>query len=177
MLRAKIPRIVASSSVSVVDVKADAAMVGRTVLLALLWLAIVLLAGCETTHNRTARAAEGLEYRADAFAAHACSGPNAVCASSQLPTARQFSEQVREFRSTLDNAGDQSVVVAFQGLWRSYRLLRDDVYHLRDDQLRADFKSVTQAFVDVQIQVKNGYSYADPAVYASGGYLLEPYYN
>jgi hypothetical protein len=37
--------------------------------------------------------------------------------------------------------------------------------------------SVTEAFVDVQRIVKNGYSYADSALYASGGYQFDPYYN
>ena len=33
------------------------------------------------------------------------------------------------------------------------------------------------AKVSCQVDVKNGYSYADPTLYASGGYVLDPYYN
>jgi len=150
----------------------------RTVLVAISWLAVVLVAGCETTHNRTATAADKLEQRIDAFGADACDQPSAACSNrQQLAAVRWFADQVQEFRETLENGGDQEVVFAFQRLWRSYHALRDEVYGLRDRQLQVDFKSVTQAFVDVQRDVKNGYSYADPTVYASGGYVLDPYYN
>lgn len=150
----------------------------RSALVAISWLAVVLLAGCETTHTRTARAADRLEHRVDAFAVGACYQSNPVCSSSQhLPAARSFADQVQEFREACDNDGDQEIVFAFQALWRSYHALRDEVHRLRDRQLLVDFKPVTQAFVDVQLHVKNGYSYADPSLYGSGGYLLDPYYN
>ena len=150
----------------------------RTVLVAISWLAVVLVAGCETTHTRTARAADKLEQRIDTFAAGACYQSSAACSSrQQLAAARWFADQVQEFRETCENGGDQEVVFAFQRLWRSYHALRGEVYRLRDRQLQVDFKPVTQAFVDVQLDVKNGYSYADPTVYASGGYVFDPYYN
>ena len=150
----------------------------RTVLVALSWLAVVLAAGCETTHTRTVGAADELEQRIDAFAAGACDQSSAACSNrQQLDSARWFADEVREFRETCENGGDQEVVFAFQRLWRSYHALRDEVHRLRDRQLQVDFKPVTQAFVDVQRDVKNGYSYADPALYASGGYVFDPYYN
>ena len=142
-------------------------------------LAVVLLAACTTTtHTRTARAADRLEGSAGVFAARTCYEPNTACSATQyLPAARQFADQAREFRQTLDNAGDQAVVFAFQRLWRAYHTLRDDVYRLRNRQLRVDLKPITHAFVDVQRHVKTGYSYADPTLYASGGYMFDPYYN
>jgi hypothetical protein len=150
----------------------------RTVLVAISWLAVVLVAGCETTHTRTARAADKLEQHIGAFAAGACYPSSAACSGrQQLAAARWFADQVQEFRETCENGGDQEVVFAFQRLWRSYHALRDEVYRQRDRQLQVDFEPITQAFVDVQRDVKNGYSYADPTVYASGGYALDPYYN
>jgi hypothetical protein len=149
----------------------------RTVLVVISWLAVVLVAGCETTHTRTARAADKLEQRIDAFAAGACDQSSAACFSQQLAAAHWFADQVQEFRETCENGGDQEVVFTFQRLWRSYHALRDEVYRLRDRQIQVDFKPVTQAFVDVQRDVKNGYSYAYPTLYASGGYVLDPYYN
>jgi hypothetical protein len=150
----------------------------RTVLVAISWLAVVLVAGCETTQTRTTRAADKLEQRIDAFAAGACDQSSAACSSRQQSAAAWFAAQVQEFRETCENGGgDLAVVFAFQRLWRSYQALRDEVYRLRDRQLQVDFKPVTQAFVDVQRDVKNGYSYADQTVYASGGYVLDPYYN
>ena len=149
-----------------------------TVLVAISWLAAVLAAGCEATHTRTIGAADELEQRIDAFAAGVCDQSTAACSGRQeFDSARWFADQVREFRETCENGGDQEVVFAFQRLWRSYHALRDEVHRLRDRQLLVDFKPVTQAFVDVQRDVKNGYSYADPTLYASGGYVLDPYYN
>jgi hypothetical protein len=150
----------------------------RTVLVAISWLAVVLVAGCETTRTRTARAADKLEQRIDAFAAGACDQSSTACSSrQQLPAARWFADQAQELRETCEDGGDQEVVFAFQRLWRSYHALRDEVFRLRDRQLQVDFKPVMQAFVDVQRDVKNGFSYADPTVYGSGGYVLDPYYN
>lgn len=136
----------------------------------------MLIAGCETTHFRTARAADTLDHRAGAFAARTCLEPN-TSSQQHLRSACAFADQAYEFRQTLGNAGDQEIVLVFQRLWRSYHALRDEVDGLHDRQLRADLKPVTQAFVDVQRHVKNGYSYADPTLYASGGYALDPYYN
>jgi hypothetical protein len=153
-------------------------VVVRSVVIATLALAVVLLAGCTTTHIRTARAAEGLERSADAFADRICYEPNDSCPTDQyLPAAREFAVQAYEFRQTLDSAGDQEVVSAFKRLWRRYHTLRDEVYRLGDRQLQADLKPITQGFGDVQRQVRTGYSYADTALYANGGYTFDPYYN
>lgn len=150
----------------------------RSVVIATLWLAAVLLAGCATTHTRTARAAERLERSAEAFVAGTCYQPNAGCSTKRyLPAARAFADQAQGFGQTLHSAGDQEVVLAFERLWRSYHTLRDDVYRSHDRLARANLKSVTRAFIDVQRHVKNGYSYADPTLYASGGYTFDPYYN
>jgi len=155
--------------------------VGGTVKLleiASLALAIAILAGCATTHTRTARAADRLERRADAFAARSCYEPRDAClASRYLSGARGFADEAREFRRTIDGAGDQQVVLAYERLWRKYHTLRDEVCGLRDRQVQGDLKPLKQAFVDVQRLVKNGYSYADPGLLASGGYVLDPYYN
>ena len=150
----------------------------RLLAIATLGLAIALLTGCATTHTRTARAADRLERNADAFAARSCYEPRDAClASRYLPGARRFADETHEFRRTIDSAGDQQVVLAFERLWRKYHTLRDEVCGLHDERVRVDLKPTTRAFVDVQRLVKNGYSYADPNLLASGGYTLDPYYN
>jgi hypothetical protein len=138
-------------------------------------LALVLLAGCTAVHTRTVKAADELVHSADAFAAGSCFEPNGVLSTN--PAACRFADQAHVFRLTLDRQGDQDVVLAFQSLWRSYRALRDETYHLRDDRARTQLQPVTEAFVGVQRNVISGYSHADPTLYASGGYLLDPYYN
>jgi hypothetical protein len=148
----------------------------RRIMNATLALAVVLLAGCATTHTRTATAADRLELSADAFAAGVCSEPKADC-SRDLPAARAFADQAHEFRQTLDSAGEREVVSSFEDLWRSYHKLRDQVDHLHDSQLQAGLKPITKAFVDVQRHVKTGYSDADPTLLMSGGYYFDPIYN
>ena len=141
-------------------------------------MALVLLAGCATTQTRPAAAAERLERSAEAFVAGTCYEPNAGCSPNRyLPAARAFADQAMRFEQTLRGAGDQEVVLAFERLWRSYHTLRDEVGRSRDRQARIQLKPVTRTFIDVQREVKNRYSYADPTLYASGGYMFDPYYN
>jgi hypothetical protein len=150
----------------------------RSVVFATLASAAVLLAGsgCTTTRARTASAADALERTADAFAARTCYEP--TCFTSQyLAAANGFAEQAREFRQTLDVAGDRDVILAYKHLWRSYHTLHDEVYRSGDPQLRVDLKPTTQAFAIVQRNVKTGYSYADGSLYAGGAYTFNPYYN
>jgi len=150
----------------------------RSVVIAILGLAVVLLAGCTTTRITRAASAERLERSATAFVADTCYEPNGGCATTRyLPAAQAFADQAQVFGRTLHGAGDQEVVLAFKRLWRSYHTLRQDVYRSRDRQAEVDLKPVTRAFIGVQLLVKNGYSYADPTLYASGGYTLDPYYN
>ena len=154
-----------------------AVIVVRSVVIAI-GLSVALLAGCTTTQTRTVNAAERLERSAEAFAAATCHEPSAGCSTNRyLPAARAFADQARRFEQTLQSAGDQEVVLAFERLWRSYHSLRDEVDRSRDRQARAELRPVTRTFIDVQRYVKNGYSYADPTVYASGGYTFDPYYN
>jgi hypothetical protein len=146
-------------------------------IVAILGLLIVLLTGCTAMRIRTTAAAENLEHSADVFAQRACYDVKAECSTSQYLPARVLAQQTREFRQIVSDSGDRDVVAAFQGLWRAYHSLRDEVYRSDNHPLRADFEPVTHAFTDVQRDVKNGYSYADPTLYNSGGYKLDPYYN
>jgi hypothetical protein len=133
----------------------------------------VLLGGCVSTHARLIQAANTLQERASAFAA----ADNSYARTGYSEQAREFADQAHDFRQTVGSAGDLEVVHTFQELWRDYRALRDGVAHSHAPQARADLKPVSEAFVDVQRIVKNGYSYADSTVFASGRYVLDPYYN
>jgi hypothetical protein len=124
------------------------------------------------------RAADRLARNADAFAARLCYAPHDAClASRHLSGVRRFADEAHEFRRTMDSASDREVVLAFERLWREYYTLREEVCASHDRQIQFDLKPTRQAFVDVQRLVKNGYSYADPGLLASGGYILDPYYN
>jgi hypothetical protein len=149
----------------------------RSVVIAM-GLAVVQLAGCTTTQTRTAMAAQRLERSAETFVAGTCYEPNAGCSTNRyLPAARAFADEAKRFDQTLQGAGDQEVVLAFKRLWGSYHTLHAEVHSLHDRQAWAELEPVTRRFVDVQLHVKNGYSSADPTLYASGGYMFDPYYN
>lgn len=151
---------------------------GQRFSLGALGLVIALLGGCATTQTQTGAAAERLERRADAFAGRFCYERSATCLGNRyLPAARRFANQAHRFRRTVDKDGDRQVVQAFKRLWRRYHALRDEVCRLHGRRLLADLKPTAQAFVEVQVLVENGYSYADPTVYAMGGYTFDPYYN
>jgi hypothetical protein len=150
----------------------------RSFAIAALCLGFVPLASCATTQGRMIRAADRLERNAEAFdSATRYEADPTQSAPGDFRGAREFVEQAHDFRQTVDTAGDQEVVFAFEHLWRSYHALRDQIDRLHSRQARAHLKSVTEAFVDVQRIVKNGYSYADGALYSSGGYQFDPYYN
>ena len=151
---------------------------GSRFVIATLAAAIVLAAGCTATRTRTATAADTLVRSADALAARGCEEPTPECfASGYWQAARGLAYQAHEFRQTVDSGGDQDIVSAFKRLWQSYHALRDEIYRLHDRKLRMELMPTTRAFVDVQRHVVTGYSHADPAVYASGGYTFDPYYN
>jgi hypothetical protein len=143
----------------------------------MLLLVAVALIGCMTTRARTAAAADNLEHSIGVFAQHACESGDAQCATGEYVPARLLQEQTKEFHRALDHAGDQDVIAAYKQLWHAYHKVRDDIYRSPDRQLRSDFERVSHAFSDVEVNVKNGYSHADPTLYSSGGYKFDPYYN
>ena len=159
-------------------VQDESMAVVRTIVIATLWLVLVPLASCATTHGRMIRAADGLERNAAAFDSDTRYEPDPTySATGYFRGAREFVEEAHDFRQTVDSVGDREVIFAFQHLWHSYHALRDEVDRLHSRHARADLKPVTEAFVDVQRIVKNGYSYADSSLHASGGYQFDPYYN
>jgi hypothetical protein len=151
--------------------------VARSMVIATFWLVLVP-ASCATTRGAIVSAADRLERNADAFDSDTRYEPDPTYSvTGYLRGAREFVEQAHGFRRMVDSASDREVIFAFEHLWRSYRALRDEVFRLHSRQARADLQPVTEAFVDVQRIVKNGYSYADSSLYASGGYQFDPYYN
>ena len=150
----------------------------RALVIAPLLLAL-LLAGCATTENRTMAAADRLEAVAHAFAGRSCDEPNVVCSgASYLQIAHGFSDEAHEFRSTLDaGVSARDILLEYERLWRRYHKLDYEVARSRDRSLQAEWRSVTAAFADVREQVRARYSYADPDLYARGGYVHDPYYN
>ena len=127
-------------------------------------LALVAVAGCATNSNMTA-SADSLERSADAFARDT---------RGYFRDAPEFADQAHVFRETLGRAGDREIVLAYEQLWRSYQVLREEVG--RSDNQQVDLKPVRQAFRDV-VRGMSAYADADTALYARGGFQHDPYYD
>lgn len=131
-------------------------------------LALVTLAACVATNSdNMKKSAARLERGADAFARNT---------RGQFRDAPEFADHARDFRETLDHAGDREVVLAYEQLWRSYQSLRHEVKRSDSQQAQSDLQPVTEAFRDVVRRI-SGYADADNALYARGGYQHDPYYD
>jgi hypothetical protein len=127
-------------------------------------LVLVTLAGCATNSNMVASAGR-LERSADAFARDT---------RGYFRDAPEFADQARDFRETVERAGDREIILAYEQLWRSYQVLRYEVE--RSDNRQVDLHPVRQAFRDVVRDI-TWYADADTALYARGGFQHDPYYD
>jgi hypothetical protein len=125
-------------------------------------LAAVGLAGCATTHGNLESSAERLERSAESLRADARDDGS----SNYYRDAQQFAEEARDFRRTLDerHADREDVQDAFRDLSGRYHALRDEVERTRDRDAELDFKPVTEAYLDVEREMRR---YGDRDRYAS----------
>ncbi|HEV8334282.1 MAG TPA: hypothetical protein VGQ22_22850 [Steroidobacteraceae bacterium] len=136
-------------------------MVDKRVGLTIAALAAVGLAGCVTTQGNLESSAERLERNAEALRADARDDGS----SSYYRDAQQFAEEARDFRRTLDErrADREDVKDAFRDLSGRYHALRDEVERTRDRDAELDFKPVTEAYLDVEREMRR---YGDRDRYA-----------
>ena len=150
----------------------------RGLVIATFGLLCLALAGCATVHERILNAGDRLERNTNALASRASDDAGATDpVGGYSRAAREFANEAGNFRRVADVAGDRDVVLAFEELWRRYQTLRQEINRNQSPRAQADFRPVTEAFVEVQRVVRNGYSYADTALYARGGYYFDPFYN
>ena len=137
-------------------------MVDKRVGLTIAALAAVGLAGCVTTQGNLDSSAERLERSAESLRADARDEGGS---SSYYRDAQQFAEEARDFRRTLDerHADREDVQDAFRDLSGRYHALRDEVERTRDRDAELDFKPVTEAYLDVEREMRR---YGDRDRYA-----------
>jgi len=77
--------------------------------------------------------------------------------------AQELAEEARDFRHTLSDrkADDDDVQEAFHELSRSYHALRDDVERSRSAAVDREFKPVTQAYLDIEREMRDHRDYRD----------------
>jgi hypothetical protein len=128
-------------------------MVDKRVGLTIAALAAVGLAGCATTQGNLESSAERLERSAESLRADARDDGGS---SSYYRDAQQFAEEARDFRRTLDerHADREDVKDAFRDLSGRYHALRDEVERTRDRDAELDFKPVTEAYLDVEREMR-----------------------
>jgi hypothetical protein len=128
-------------------------MVAKRIALTIAALAAVGLAGCATTQGNLESSAERLERSAEELRADARDdGAN----GGYYRDAQQFADEARDFRRTLDDrhADRDDVNDAFRDLSGRYHALRDEVERTRDRDAELDFKPVTEAYLDVEREMR-----------------------
>jgi hypothetical protein len=114
--------------------------------------AAVGLAGCVTTHGSLENNAERLERSAVELQADARNDGS----NNYYRDAQEFAVEARDFRRTLEDrrADDDDVEDAFRDLSSRYHALRDEVERSRDRDAELDFKPVTEAYLDVEREMR-----------------------
>jgi len=116
--------------------------------------AAVGLAGCVTTHGNLASSAERLERSAAELRADARNDAS----SSYYRDAQEFADETRDFRLTIEDRhterDNHDLNDAFRDLSSRYHALRDEVERSRDREAELDFKPVTEAYLDVEREMR-----------------------
>jgi DnaJ-class molecular chaperone with C-terminal Zn finger domain len=114
--------------------------------------AAVGLAGCVTTHGNLESSAERLERSAVELQSDARNDSS----SGYYRDAQEFAAEARDFNRTLEDrrADREDVQDAFRDLSGRYHALRDEVERSRDREAELDFKPVTEAYLDVEREMR-----------------------
>ena len=114
--------------------------------------AAIGLAGCVTTHGTLQSSAERLERSAVELQSDARDDGS----GGYYRDAQEFASEARDFRQTLEDrrADDDDIQDAFRDLSRHYHALRDEVDGSRDRDAELDFKPVTEAYLDVEREMR-----------------------
>jgi hypothetical protein len=128
-------------------------MVSNRIGLSIAVFAAVALAGCATTHGSLASSAERLERSAVELQSDA---RDDGASGSYSRDAQEFAAEARDFRRVLTDrdADEDDVEDAFRDLSGRYHALRDEVERSRDRDAELDFKQVTEAYLDVEREMR-----------------------
>ena len=115
-------------------------------------LAAVGFAGCATTHGNLTSSADRLERSAVELQRDARDdGSNGYYRDAQ-----QFASEAHDFRRALEDrsAGRDDLQDAWRDLSGRYHTLRDEVERSHDRDAELDFKPVTEAYLDVEREMR-----------------------
>jgi hypothetical protein len=126
-------------------------MLSKSTSLMVAAIAAVGLSGCVTTHGNLATSAERLERSASELRADSRDE-----SSGYYRDAQAFADESRDFRRTLEDrhADREDLNDAFRDLSGRYHALRDEVERSRDREAELDFNPVTEAYLDVEREMR-----------------------
>jgi hypothetical protein len=122
----------------------------RNNLLTLATVGLIAVGGCATTGGANLNSsAERLERSAYALQDEAREDD---ARSGFKRDASELAEEAREFRRTVEDrrASDEDVNEAFGDVSRRYHAMRDEVERSSSREGEADFRTVTEAYLDVE---------------------------
>lgn len=126
---------------------------GRNTVIGLVCAAFVTLAGCATTQGSLTTSAERLERNASDLAR------NGRDSTRYQSDARELADQAHDFRLTITDrrADDRDIRLAFEELSHDYHSLRDEVDRSESRDATLDFRSVTEAYLDIEREMTGRY--------------------
>ncbi len=109
-------------------------------------------AGCATTHGNLTSSADKLERSAVELQRDARDDGS----SGYYRGAQEFANETHDFRRTLDDrrADGDDLQDAWRDLSGRYHALRDEVERSHDRNAELDFKPVTEAYLDVEREMR-----------------------
>lgn len=108
--------------------------------------AILILAGCATTHGSLTSSADKLQRNSEVLARNAREG------SDFSRDARELANEARDFRLAVTDrrSDDRDVKDAFERLSRDYHAVRDNVDRSNSREAQIDLRPVTDAYLDIE---------------------------
>jgi hypothetical protein len=114
---------------------------------------LMAVGGCATTGSLTTSASR-LERSAYALQEEA---NDSDVRSDFRRDARELAEETRDFRRVVEDrsSSKEDVHEAFEDVSKRYHAMRDEVEHDRDHETNAEFRDVTEAYLDVEREMRS----------------------
>lgn len=115
---------------------------------------LMAVGGCATTGGSLSSSADRLERSAYALQEEANDGD---VRGDFRRDARELAEEAREFNRVVEDrrASDEDVRDAFEDVSKRYHAMRDEVERDRDSDANAEFRDVTEAYLDVEREMRS----------------------
>jgi hypothetical protein len=115
---------------------------------------LMAVGGCATTGGSLSSSAERLERSAYALQEEA---NDSDVRTDFRRDARELAEETREFNRVVEDrdSSKEDVHEAFEDVSRRYHALRDEGERDRDHEANAEFRDVTEAYLDVEREVRS----------------------